>query len=910
NNDLRVNEIDFSGIDSVVAGGGTDSVVGTSSGEVFSLLDTDNGLAVKGINFSGVDVVIAGIGDDSIVGTDAGENYALTGNNNGLAVKGISFSGVDAITGGNGLNQITGTTGDDGFQLLGNKSLNTNDINFVGVASVDGNGGDDLVVATSGDDVIQLIGTNAFEVEDIDFNNIGSVTGNGGKDTLIGTDSADQFALNGANAVTVLDIAFTGIDVVDGSGGADTTTADTVGRGVTFILGSNGSGIAEGMTLASMDGGYFGGEFNDVFNIGAEYSDGLVDGGAGDDQFNVAASNENVTVIGGSGEDTLTIVGDSLDWNINGDTAFDSSVTETGSGGLVVFNTIENLESDASQWSLSSAQAIALNSSTVEIGAVTLNYSANPQSVTLDVGSVVVNGFDSEEGDLTIVSSGSVVGAIDGTVIADTLDIESAAEVDLRTEINTLVVDAGGDVTIDQHGDLFIQSVVATDQDVAIEAEGNVTVGSVDTGFTGSVYLSAYGVDEFGTPNDLIAGDPTLSFAGINLHIRSENVTLQSQGNVGTDDAFSIYVTDALFIESLLFIDPNVFGDPSTVENIGDKIFSRTSQIVSSGVIAAVRPLGDELVVIDPALFTELRSYDVANNALNDVNMDSAFAARKVLEREDDAKRLEEERRLAAIAERKRLKRLASKKAEDERQAEIERKKARARWLAKLEKEKTQKEQLTLLNMARAAQEARALNVAATMAGNGLAAASVGAAGVAGVAGAGDVDVSGVGGAAFVGGNVIADSGGLGSHLEIARNNMAQREFASRADSSNAARFSTPPSGGVSPGTMPLEAMLSESVLSEAVLSEAVLSESVLSESVVQETESLEALSPEIESLKSRPSESKPSDSQSVASSGNSESDSEKNKHATEEDDAGELFERLIKVIVRSVREAISDLFV
>ncbi|MDP5211381.1 hypothetical protein, partial [Microbulbifer sp. 2205BS26-8] len=132
-NQLLAGALTFEGIFSST----TALLTGSSGDDLFTITGT-NTLNTANIDFSGLNNVNAGLGSDSLVALDL---VSLTGNSKEAVTRGIRFSEIDSVTGGS----LAGSDNADRFEITGLNALMANDIAFNGISSVDAAGGIDTV---------------------------------------------------------------------------------------------------------------------------------------------------------------------------------------------------------------------------------------------------------------------------------------------------------------------------------------------------------------------------------------------------------------------------------------------------------------------------------------------------------------------------------------------------------------------------------------------------------------------------------------------------------------------------------------------------------------------------------------------------------------------------------------------
>lgn len=257
---------------------------GDADGDTISLFEnvigSDNNDVITGS--TAANVITGGAGDDTMDGGGGNDTFRI-----GL------YSGVDAIIGGSGTDTVLFTENDavlalsslatvEIFNASGitnatitgnelNNTLNFGSATMTNIAGIFGLDGNDIITGSAGNDVI---------------------IGGSGNDTLNGGNGNDLFRYDGGDE---------GFDALNGGGGTDTVQAASYGAvigltSITAIEAINGMGdtIIQGSATAN------------TLNFSAVTLSGIaaIDGGDGND--NITGSNGDDTIYGGNGADRLT----------------------------------------------------------------------------------------------------------------------------------------------------------------------------------------------------------------------------------------------------------------------------------------------------------------------------------------------------------------------------------------------------------------------------------------------------------------------------------------------------------------------------------------------------------------------------------------------------------------------------
>ncbi len=360
-------------VETVIGTGSSDTLVGTSGKDSFTISVADDRGTVGSLNFQSFENLDGGADDDSFNFSDGfGVTGAITGDTgndtvnysaytsavtvdlvNGLSTNVDSgISGVENATGGTANDKLIGNTLANA--LIGNDGNDTLTDGF-GDDSLDGGIGDDVYVLTPGsaDVVTDASGTDRLDFSqsvgpisiDLDLNGAQAV-----RDTHTLNLSGAQFEQFVGSAA---DDKITGKDIgvartINGNGGSDTFTTTNNSLNNWNITGAD-QGFLLNTAFTSVEN-LVGGTDDDnfIFADTATLS-GTINGGleANDDEVTYAASTSAVTIQLAKLTNIESIVGGStgLDTILgaNSDTSFDITGTNAGKIGAVNFTAVENL---------------------------------------------------------------------------------------------------------------------------------------------------------------------------------------------------------------------------------------------------------------------------------------------------------------------------------------------------------------------------------------------------------------------------------------------------------------------------------------------------------------------------------------------------------------------------------------
>ncbi|MFO0881652.1 MAG: calcium-binding protein [Gemmataceae bacterium] len=300
------------------AGGtGTNEVVGTAAGKTWTISNIATGAGNLGgagvVDFSGVNTLTAGAGADTLVGEDAARTWNLGASQ--VMTDGshpVTFSGMDTLQGG---------TDVDTFNVQVSTAIN-----------IKGGAGNDVVAfkLASGDPVLLTgaidgeAGTDTLNYTNYSTTDVVVVelTGLGGVDGFAGT----EVSISGS---------FTNIDAISAGANDANSIKGLDDEGTWTVGGAEQYFSINTLSLAGI-ANMLGGSDIDTFNVGGAHS-GNVDGGAGADVFNFTAGTLTGDAIGGDGNDDFNFSGGSVDGNVTGNAGadtFDVTAAATVSGGL------------------------------------------------------------------------------------------------------------------------------------------------------------------------------------------------------------------------------------------------------------------------------------------------------------------------------------------------------------------------------------------------------------------------------------------------------------------------------------------------------------------------------------------------------------------------------------------------
>ncbi|SDD20726.1 Hemolysin-type calcium-binding repeat-containing protein, partial [Kordiimonas lacus] len=372
-------------IESIDAAGHTGVTVSLTSTGSFDFSQT---------TFTGIDGIVAGGGSDTIHGTqaadtiDGGEGWnKLYGEDGDDVFLASSNSGLETFDGGNGVDTVRASADDTAINIdqfvagavevidagghtgvsivhdhYTNTSMDFSQTMLNGIDLIASRGGQDTIRGSQGADIIdggngwnKLYGEGGDDVFLVASNSsLDTFDGGTGNDTIRATEdnaaiNIDQFA---AGAVEVISAGgHTGVSIVhDHYTNTSMDFSQTMLVGITDILGGNGQDTVRGSQGSEVINGRAGndqlyGENGDDTLLGDTGADQLV-GGLGADVLNGGADNDQLT--GGDGNDVFAFgagwgvdsvldftEGDVLDLTVTGLTFDDLTIVQSGEDAII-----------------------------------------------------------------------------------------------------------------------------------------------------------------------------------------------------------------------------------------------------------------------------------------------------------------------------------------------------------------------------------------------------------------------------------------------------------------------------------------------------------------------------------------------------------------------------------------------
>ena len=544
----------FSGIQSVVGGHASDTLVGPATDTTWKLSGT-NGGSVPGMNFSGFENLTAGARDDTF-------DFA-----NGAGVAGI-------IAGGGGANTLNYSAYTSPVTVNLAASTATGTGGFSGIQTITGGQASDTLVGPATDTTWKLSGGNAGTVPGFVFSGFENLTGGAGNDTFVFANGANESGsiVGGGGADTLDYSAYTtpvtvnlGAKTATGTGGASGFTNLIGGSGNNTLVGptsdstwnltGTNSGTVSGVTFTSFENLTGAASNADTFILfpGGDQSGSIDGGAAGSDKLVFDDGQGNRVTFAPTGSPTGTVVSqagttytyagmDPISFN-QSNFSDPNNVTVTGNPILgnnlsLTYFTAALVEISQGGGGQSIAFPIPANSLTINIGDVGSNTLTIGSATALVLpGSLTINaGFPTN----SVVLAGALT-------LGDGLSIDTVAGATTVTLNAALTVLSGG-LTIDNH--LGLTQTVQLNAPARIQ--GNVSI-------LGSVLADTV---TLGAPLDVLGGNLTIecNVTAVDKQLGLDTVTFKSTVNThGGDvsvDAATINVGPAAVL-STRDLDPN-----------------------------------------------------------------------------------------------------------------------------------------------------------------------------------------------------------------------------------------------------------------------------------------------------------------------------------------------------------------
>src|SRR5690554_114567 len=495
-NALTTQKIEFIGIKTADLGG--QKLTASAEQNAFNVTG-EKALTAADIAFTGVNAV-AGNANNGEVTTNA--DAGLAANKNALNTQGIAFKGIK--TADLGGYKLAASAQQNAFNVTGEKALTAADINFTGVSTVAGKDNKGTVITNADASLTAdaFLGEkeNALNTQSITFTGI--KTADLGGQTLIGSKSHDSFKIfTNGNGVNANDIEIVNLDrTINVNGTASlsgaqnntwqltnttNTLEDSRDNGFIFI-GVNAANLqcetlnasaaqnkfditgAQKLTAADID-----------FSIVAEVN-------AYDNKGYVITNNVAVLTDGKNqlktqwviinGVDQAYLSNNALKGSATGSTLELISESRVDASGIKFFDfgELDGYENtgalvsklDAPQWTMTTANSGTVNNinfkafKTLEnsVGDLKLNVGEKVGGVEFKGDNINFGGNSSlvfnSQNNVTVNS----INNINGSLVAKDLNINTTGDVDLKTQIDSITLNANN-ANLVQEGDLVIHSI-------------------------------------------------------------------------------------------------------------------------------------------------------------------------------------------------------------------------------------------------------------------------------------------------------------------------------------------------------------------------------------------------------------------------------------------------------------------
>jgi len=410
NNTFSVGKVDFSSIEKLDAGGGTDRVTLPNANNAV-LITGSNAATMAGIEFSQIEAIEAGGGgDDTVTLTENADTFTVSAKNQG-SVSGISLTEIEAVDGAGGSDTLINGTGSE-YTAGGTAIAGINFSNFEKVSTP-------ALKLTGADDTFDVTGAGTGVHAGVEYLGLTSVDAAGGSDTVNLTAGDNAFTVSGTGAGSALGISFTNIEALDGKGGTDT------------LINGTGSALTAG---AAFPGGLAYTSFEKISTAALKLT-------GADDTFDVTGSGTGVhagveysgltSVDASGGTDTINLTA--------GDNSFSVSGTGAGSALGIAFTNIEAVDGKGGADTLTNATGSALTAGTAIVGGISYSNFETISTAALKLSA----GADT----FTVTGSGS--GAIGGVAYIGLSTVDALGDKDtilFTASPETLVLNSTGEV--------------------------------------------------------------------------------------------------------------------------------------------------------------------------------------------------------------------------------------------------------------------------------------------------------------------------------------------------------------------------------------------------------------------------------------------------------------------------------
>ncbi|WP_299948610.1 hypothetical protein [uncultured Microbulbifer sp.] len=701
--------IRFGEIDSVTG----DSLAGSDGEDRFEITDL-NALMANNIAFSGISSVDALGGIDTVNGAEGAE-WLLTGNNKEARNSGILFSEVETLTAKNA--NLLGTADSDTFTLGAGGEVATYEMRFTGLSAVQGRGGSDSLNALAYSDgltltgsdnqlnagaltfagihsattrtlknpidsaIFKLAGSNTLETAGIRIDGLDSVNNIGRGGVLLGTSGDDHFGLSINGDISVASINFAGLDIVDGADGNDSVTAEgaiwtsilkegaLVNRSAKATINSL-SVLFENLELVEGTGTYTGQDidseyvfsslntmtiggiaFADLNNLIAGSGNDVIQGADIDASWAINDSQQRVSsdgrslifsgvesIFAGSGVDQFTLGGSQLteiDTGAGNDSVvLSGTVIDTISLGqgddYVQVDTVSNpgielfggIGNDAFQYTLADGiwQIFSTGNSVGNIrfdGFEWLENTANNFTLETDLGFDFTtentgSGILNQSGAGVVFTRSGMYLGYDGE--GDVSVVSSSIEtIGGRLKADRANLTVAGDLDIETEVNILGVSTSGRDIDISILAQGDLVIDEINAG-RGTVTLAS---TSFGNLTAETYGDTHITAGVVKLGIEAQPWAL-----IGSAvNPLRMDATNLVEIVSITYYEPDFIGQIPVFSSTGDELQSIAGAQAAQGLKSAVQNGVEDFTQIDPAIFNAVNPYSSGVDAVNSPEM-------------------------------------------------------------------------------------------------------------------------------------------------------------------------------------------------------------------------------------------------------------------------------------------------
>ncbi|ROR99905.1 hypothetical protein EDC56_2539, partial [Sinobacterium caligoides] len=539
---------------------------------------TDDGVA----NDRFINVVDSeSIATTGVVSNATGESQIVSiGSDGDLRFASMRFKNASQYAGDeNQQDSIDDRTNSSNWQITGSKSLSNGAVDFSEITALRGASQLD---ARLGDGRYSLQSNGGLKTSGIYFADVDSVLAN--VIDLTATDASEIFNLNGSGySLKVGEIAFDGsIRSVDAAGGSDTViNHQQVAERTWSILGDNivNDGAASFANMESIVD-----HADNITVSSSSLANDFVINAQGEIEVARMNFNRGDNLIG-NGNAHLILKEEGSTWRSVAKSSNASSSGQAEGGGLSRDSGVRQYGAQSSGQYQDSVGSRLLD------GFVLYEDQTAISSLDIDGDIVYANNIAQFNNSNLILGNYidvTATGDMSGVLTADSAKL-NANSIELNTTLNNINATTNGDLSISELDNLTIESLISQ--------SGNVYLTSTE----GSIYA--------------------LERSDRGAHIQGNAVDISAQfGQIGDIGGQTIVINaegDVTFV-AISYVNPIFTGTSSKLSSAsrGVKIANLNDVLSSSGIRSAANTLVTDFVQLDPAIFTDIKPFSVADSSI------------------------------------------------------------------------------------------------------------------------------------------------------------------------------------------------------------------------------------------------------------------------------------------------------